>query len=157
VKFIRESKPPYKGAAQFRPPKLLGKRRSSSGAGASRLQDDLTERIYIAYHALTRTRIRNVRGRVAGVLNTTQARGTDTRWGSAEVIERVRQFEERMMREHGLAGREDRAKEIKRLKSRLRLFPEGDRRCSCRKRAMADRWIEDHRFSTSESRGRDRE
>ena len=69
VEFIRKRQEPTRHAEFFRPPKLLGKGRSVSGQGPARLKDDLTERIYVAYHALRRIRIRNARGRIAAVLN----------------------------------------------------------------------------------------
>jgi hypothetical protein len=121
---IEAAEPPYRMAEAFRPPKLLGGGRSSSGGGPARLQDDLTERIYASYYALKRTGIHNARGRISDVLNAlkipTNARPkTDSRWGSAEVIERVRQFEQRLVRQHELAGRDDRATEIIRLRNML--------------------------------------
>lgn len=122
MEFVHNLPEPSRHTEFFRPPKLLGKHRSAGGQGPARLQDDLTERIYVAYHALRRTRTRNARGRIAAVLNQhgfqTHAQSATIRtWGSAEIIERVQQFEGRIVRQHRLSKREDRAKEIERLRN----------------------------------------
>ena len=84
----------------FRPPALMGTDRSLSTSPA-RLQDDLTERIFIAYHALRRIEVKGARRRVADALNQlgieTGARSkTATDWGADEVIERVKQFQDQL-------------------------------------------------------------
>lgn len=116
VEFVQNLKAPSNDAEFFQPPKLKGKDRSASGDGPAQLQDDLTERIYAAYHALRRTQIRDARGRIATVLNemgyVTGARSaTECRWGPSEVIERVRQYEDRMVRQHGLSKADQTQKE----------------------------------------------
>jgi hypothetical protein len=122
VEFVHSLPEPSRHTEFFRPPKLLGKQRSAGGQGPARLQDDLTERIYVAYYALRRTRIRNARRLIAAVLNQhgfqTSARSATVRtWSSAEVIERVQQFEARIVRRHRLSRGDDRAKEIDRLRN----------------------------------------
>ena len=75
----------------------------------------------MAYYALRRTKVRNARGRVAVVLNRfgykTRAKpGTDTSWTSAEVNERVRQYEARIIRQHRLnkgSGQKSKIKELR--------------------------------------------
>lgn len=124
VEFLENLKEPSRHAEFFQPPKLLGKGRSARGEGPVQLHDDLTERIYVAYHALRRTGIRDARGQIAGVLNqlgfTTRARSaTLPTWSSQEVIERVRQFEDRIVRQHRLGKRDDRVQEIERLRNML--------------------------------------
>ncbi len=87
VKRVQESRGPPPEASLAHPPHLMSRRFSASGTGNPRLGDDLSERVYAAYHALRRARVHNARDRIAGVLNqrgfTTQARGgTYKRWGS---------------------------------------------------------------------------
>jgi hypothetical protein len=115
VAYLEKLNEPTRYAESFRPPKLMGAMRSVSGKGPARLQDDLTERIYVGYHALRRARIRNARGRIATVLNqlgfaTGAPSATECKWGSYEVIERVRQFEDRIVHQHRLS-KQDRMKQ----------------------------------------------
>jgi len=115
VGYLEKLKEPSRHAEFFRPPKLMGAKRSLSGKGPGRLQDDLTERIYVGYHALRRARIGNARGRIATVLNrlgfAPGARSaTERMWGSYEVIERVQQFEDRIARQLRLS-KQDRTKQ----------------------------------------------
>ncbi len=98
VKWVQESAEPPPEAGSARPPHLMSRRLSASGTGNPQLRDDLSERVYAAYHALRRARVHNARGRIACVLNqkgfTTQPRGrTSKRWGSYEVYERVKHYE----------------------------------------------------------------
>jgi hypothetical protein len=65
LEYLENLPAPSRHAEFFRPPKLKGASRSASGQGPARLQNDLTERIYAAYHALRRTGIRDARGRIA--------------------------------------------------------------------------------------------
>lgn len=98
LKRVRDAAPPMRYAALFRPPRLMSRIQSSTGLGDPHLREDLTERIYAAYHALRKAGVRNARGRVAEALNkqglSTQARGgTLRKWGGDEVYERVKQCE----------------------------------------------------------------
>jgi hypothetical protein len=98
VKWILESPVPSPEAGSANPPRLMSHRLSAFGAGNPQLRDDLSERIYAAYHALRRARIHNARGRIANVLNhkglTTHAREKAyNRWGSYEVYGRVKEYE----------------------------------------------------------------
>jgi len=116
LEYLENLPEPSRHAEFFRPPKLKGANRTAWGQGPDRLQDDLTERIYAAYHALRRTGIRDARGRIATVLNElgykTGVRSlTECRWGPAEVNERVRQFEDRIVRRHRLSKRDRTQKE----------------------------------------------
>jgi hypothetical protein len=99
---------PSRHSQFFRPPKLKGASRSAGGQGPARLQDDLTERIYVAYYALRRIGIQDARGRIVAVLNelgyeTGVRSATECRWGPSEVYERVRQFGDRIVRQHRLS------------------------------------------------------
>jgi hypothetical protein len=136
VKFVESRKEPTTQADSFRPPMLVGKERSISSGDTARLQDDLTERIYVAYHVLRRTRTPNARGYIAKVLNklglATRARsGTVTEWGANEVIERVKQFQDKMKQQlpPGLSEA-DRATRIEKQRNKL-----------------VDGWISGYRFS----------
>lgn len=119
---IGQEREPANAGDLFRPPRLLGKRRSVSGAGPARLQDDLTERIYAGYHALRRAKVRNARGRIAEVLNrlgfqTRPRSAAASTWGPAEVNDRVQQFEARLVHQHRLSNKGNRSKEITRLRN----------------------------------------
>lgn len=109
----------------FAPPKLLGRDSSVQGGGTARLRDDLTERIYVGYHALRRAGVRNKRRQIAALLNqlglTTRARtGTTQVWSSEEVNERVRQFEKWLIQRQRLANSgKDKALEVKRVRDTL--------------------------------------
>ena len=126
----------------FRPPNLMGEGRSVQGGGPAQLEDDLTERIYAAYYALRRASIRNARSHIAAVLNQlgirTQARSDTTQtWGSPEVIERVQQVEDEIVRRQRLARFDgvERIKEIARLRDML-----------------VDSWIFGFRFASGDLR-----
>jgi hypothetical protein len=108
LEYLENLPAPSRHAEFFQPPKLKGASRSARGQGPARLQDDLTERIYVAYHALRRTGIRDARGRIATVLNGLEYEigvrsMTDCTWGPSEVYERVRQFGDRIVRQHRLS------------------------------------------------------
>ena len=108
VEFLQNQPEPSRHTDFFRPPKLMGARRTALGQGPARLQDDLTERIFAAYHALRRTGIRDARGRIATVLNElgyepSVRSVTECKWGPSEVNERVRQFGDRIVRRHRLS------------------------------------------------------
>jgi hypothetical protein len=108
LEYVENLPAPTRHAEFFQPPKLIGASRSALGRGPARLQDDLTERIYVAYYALRRTGIRDTRGQIATVLNElgyeTGVRSvTDCKWGPSEVNERVRQFGDRIVRRHRLS------------------------------------------------------
>jgi hypothetical protein len=117
---------PSRRRESFQPANLMGGGRSVPGGKPARLRDDLTERIYAAYYALRRASIRNARSHIAAVLNhlgiRTQARSDTTQtWGSPEVIERVQQFEDGIVRRQRLARFDgvERIKEIARLRDML--------------------------------------
>ena len=110
---VRESAPPSRHGALYRSPHLMSRSRSASGVGNPHLMEDLSERIYVGYHALRTTGVRNARRRVAEALNKrglqTRARGATLReWSGYEVSERVKQWEARYKKEN--AGRKDAVK-----------------------------------------------
>jgi hypothetical protein len=115
LEYLQNQPEPSRHADFFRPPKLRSAHRTAWGQPA-RLQDDLTERIYAAYHALRRTGIRDARGRIANALNKLGYEAgvrsvTECRWGPSEVNERVRQFGDRIVRRHRLSKRDRTQKE----------------------------------------------
>ena len=74
---------------------------STGGDRHPQQTDDLTERIYAAYHALREAKIRTAGPRVAAALNRagirTRARaGTSRAWSAYEVGERVKQYERQL-------------------------------------------------------------
>ena len=110
LKRVRESAPPSRHGALFPSPHLMSRSRSATGMGNPRLMADLSQRIYVGYHALRRAGLRNARRRVAEALNRqglqTRARGETSReWSGYEVYERVKQCEARWKEEN--AGRKD--------------------------------------------------
>ena len=126
IDLIEKRARPLRHREYFQPPKLASRGRSVRGDGPRQLQDDLTERIYVAYHALRRARVGSARGRVARVLNDfglrTKARGAvDRKWGSQEVIARVQQCDDRIVRQHQLNQLDttERRNERERLKAML--------------------------------------
>jgi len=101
LQHVQESPEPALASALSAPPRVMGRNISVSGAGTPQLRDDLSERIYVAYHALRRAGIHGARGRIASALNqrgvTTRARpATGNEWGPSEVSERVKQYEARL-------------------------------------------------------------
>ena len=52
----------------FAPPLIVSRSRSAHGTGNSRLQDDLSERIYVALHALKRSSVKSPQNRIADAL-----------------------------------------------------------------------------------------
>lgn len=95
---VRRSEPPSATSCGPGPPHLMSPYLSASGAGNPQLADDLSERIYAAYHGLRRAGIHGARTRVAAALHEAGRKIasrtlTDSRWEPYEVYERVRQYE----------------------------------------------------------------
>ena len=106
--FVRRSPGPQAGVDFFPQPKLASSRNAVFGSGTPRIGDDLSERIYAAYHALRRARVHGARTLVAEALNRHGIRSSfldDRRkaWGPDEVWERVKQYGIRLKRNHRLA------------------------------------------------------
>jgi hypothetical protein len=73
VGLIRNSASPEPRVDFFRPPKLVSVRGAVQGIGGPRVSDDLSERIYAAYYALRRVRLRGSKSlRSAGALDEVQ-------------------------------------------------------------------------------------
>ena len=71
------------------------------------MTNDLSERIYTAYYALTRAKLRGARNFVAKALNQRKggSRGRRKRpWEPEDVVERVKQFEARLKRDFHTTG-----------------------------------------------------
>jgi len=124
LKLVTDRAEPGIDDLSFRPSQVMGRDRSVSGQSKNPLQDDLTERIYVAYHALHRVGVKNVRGHIVQVLNRlgieTRARASTSRkWTPAEVAERVRQFDDRLLRLHKLRGRPDRLRQLAQRREKL--------------------------------------
>lgn len=95
---VSRSGPPSANAVAARPPYLMSPHLSASGQGNPQLADDLSERIYAAYHGLRRAGIHGARTRIAAALNAAGWKiavrsGVDTRWDSYSVHGRVKQYE----------------------------------------------------------------
>lgn len=102
LEFLRSSTGPKPGVDFFPLPKLASRERVTFGSGP-RVADDLSERIYAAYHALKRAKFHGARRLVAEALNRSNAklahRNIEKKeWGPDEVIERVKQYEKRLKR-----------------------------------------------------------
>jgi hypothetical protein len=96
--WVRRSAPPAANSCSASPPDLMSFRLSASGVRKPQLADDLSERIYAAYHGLRRAGIRGARRRIAAALNAAGRRIasrtlTDSQWEPYEVYERVKQYE----------------------------------------------------------------
>jgi hypothetical protein len=98
VKYVQEAQPPIP-RIRSEAPRLLSRRLAVQADSAGQRLDDVSERIYAGYHALRRARVHKARRRIAEVLNRyrilRQPRGaTEATWGSDEVMERVKQYED---------------------------------------------------------------
>lgn len=85
--------------------KLASRTTAVQGRGGQRIGNDLSERIYAAYYALRRTRVRGARGLVADALNqklhrTRPRSPASSEWTGAEVYERVKQYEKHLRKHH---------------------------------------------------------
>jgi len=121
IECVRDSVPPAQHEGWFPPPLHMSRSRATYGMGDPRLTDDLTERIYVGYHALRRAGLRNVRGKLAEALNgqrlgTRARKKTSTLWGSYEVNERVKQYDGKL-RDRLTAGSKD--KTVKEMREML--------------------------------------
>ena len=101
VKLLRERPVP---STPVNSPQLVSRGMSIQSESVSRLQDDLSERIYAAYWALRLSKVQSARKRVAETLNANglerSSRGDRTcTWDSDTVYERVKQFETRSLGE----------------------------------------------------------
>jgi hypothetical protein len=102
--------PPALQRSLFPPPHLMSAKESAQGKGNPRLREDLSTRIYVAYRALKSSGVRNAPGRIAEVLN---RHGLKTRgwgkigevWGSGEVRDRVKQYEQKLKRRSEAASK----------------------------------------------------
>jgi hypothetical protein len=104
VKYVQEAKAPT-ARIGTELPVLLARGIAVQAKHARQLRDDLSERIYAGYHALRRAKVHQARRRIAEVLNSHNIRrgdrgATDGAWGSDEVVERVKQYEEGWKRKH---------------------------------------------------------
>jgi len=79
--------------------------KTRTGGGNRRAKNDLSERIYAAYHALRRENIERLRQRIAGVLERLNFKPSSRRssrqsgWCDENVNDRLKQFERRRQRE----------------------------------------------------------
>ena len=132
IELVGRLEEPPAGKDYFPQPALASKIRAVFGPGTPRLPNDLSERIYASYHALKRTGRHAARGLVAKALNQsgiqTGSLGSNREWGSAEVWERVKQYETRLKRDHRVTG------------DALRSLRDG----------IVDQWIHFARFQTWE-------
>ena len=104
VKYLQQTKAPTARIGR-EPPMLLARGIAVQAKQAGQLRDDLSERIYAGYHALRRAKVPQARRRIAKALNSHNIKrgdrgATDGTWGSDEVMERVKQYEERWKRKH---------------------------------------------------------
>ncbi len=103
LKFLRESPGPKPDVDFFPQPRLASRQRAVLGPMGTRVADDLSERIYAAYHALRQAGCHGARSLVADALNhpnsgLTHRTGGKKDWGSAEVNDRLKQYEARLKR-----------------------------------------------------------
>jgi hypothetical protein len=81
----------------FEPPNFMSGSLNVEGSSNPRLQDDLSERIYAAFHALGRSNVKKIRDRLAGALNKAEVerRKPDSVWTYDTVNERIKEYERR--------------------------------------------------------------
>ena len=82
----------------FRPPHLKSLTMSAQGQGNPRLGDDVSERIYTAYHALKRARVKKIRPRIAEALSQEGVSGGRRRskargWDWSGVHDRIKRYD----------------------------------------------------------------
>ena len=111
LKFLRESPELDKDVDFFPKLKLASRERAVFGPGTLRLDDDLSERIYAAYHALRREKFHGASGLVAqalnrrGILAAKHSSKTIREWGAAEVSARTKHYEKLLKRDHHVTGK----------------------------------------------------
>ena len=110
-------------------------RHSSGGyVGERRLTDDLSDRIYGAYHALSGVSIKGRSARIAEALSRSKASISKTDWSYADIDDRVKKYERQERRSLKGRGLNDDA-----------LQAEIERFRACR----ADAWIAAFKFAQS--------
>ena len=88
------------------PPSFLGPNLNVAGPGNPHLRDDLSERIFAAYHALPRAGMKHRSPRIAAALNSARAAGRDD-WNWNDVNERIKGYKRGLrlrLRKHGMAA-----------------------------------------------------
>jgi hypothetical protein len=89
------------------PPSFIGPNLNVAGPGNPHLRDDLSERIFAAYHALPLAGMKQRSPKIAAALNSARAAGRDD-WIWTDVYERIKGYKRGLrlrLRKHGMAAR----------------------------------------------------
>ena len=87
-------------------PSFMGPNLNVAGPGNPHLGDDLSERIFAAYHALPRAGMKHRSPKIAAALNSARAAGRDD-WNWNDVNERIKGYKRGLrlrLRKHGMAA-----------------------------------------------------
>lgn len=98
LEVIEELEIPADAGQHIRPPHLMSLTMSAQGQGNPRLGDDVSERIYTAYHALKRARVKKIRPRIAEALSQEGVSGGRRRskargWDWSGVHDRIKRYD----------------------------------------------------------------
>jgi hypothetical protein len=85
----------------FQPPHAMSGSLTAQGVGNPRLKNDLSERIYAAFHALKRTNMKLIEPRIAEALarRAVPRRGPKSQWTYQTVHERIKAYEQQQRKE----------------------------------------------------------
>jgi len=101
LKFVEDFALPPGMEDSFRPPNLHSRSMSVQGVGNPYLQNDLSERIYAAHHALSRENVEKSRARIAAALEVANVapnrrKDPNVEWGDEDVNSRIKQYDTKL-------------------------------------------------------------
>jgi hypothetical protein len=134
MELLRSSEIPPETPFPFVPPNLMSRHSSGASVGRRRVKDDLSDRIYAAYHALPTAGLIIRSRRIAAALSESKAKLPRTNWTYVDVNDRVKKFEKQERRSLLARGFRDDALTIEIHKFR---------------RSRADFWIQAFTFAIS--------
>jgi hypothetical protein len=101
LKFVKSHELPMDAYNPFKSPVLIGPQLNMQGHRSHRVDNDVSERVFAAYHALAEAGVKSRGKRIADALNKAdvpQTRGGKAQWAYADVHDRVKSWEKQELK-----------------------------------------------------------